>query len=210
MKNWPLILMLLAWLCTTNALAASSLDMPTLALRQQAQKAYDIGNKREAEQSLLDAQELARHQNAYVKANELRYVAEAWSRMGWPDYAKHAFSESMDAAIVIPTWNHKLYACIGVLELQRASNDPQGTYANGIKALDSGLIETIAATGEAAEMGRFFRALDGLLSAEEHALLTERIMAIDNTLFQQKALHALQSIAVHPASRCALAGCEVK
>lgn len=176
---------------------AGSLEMPTLELRQQALAAHAAGDRSDVDDALLEALDLAREQeDPYVKANELRYIADTWAKAGVPAQAKKAFAESMDAAIRIPTWNHRLYASIGVVEMQRATGDLDGTYANGMKALDSGLMEAVAETGEAAEMGRFFTALDGLLTKTEREKLKQRIKHIGNPEFQSKALHALNAIEV--------------
>lgn len=177
--------------------AAATLETPTLELRQEALAALAEDDKGDAQDALLEALDLAREQeDPYVKANELRYVADTWAKIGVPAQAKKAFAESMAAAIKIPTWNHRLYASIGVVEMQRATGDLQGTYENGMKALDSGLMEAVAETGEAAEMGRFFTALDGLLTKMEREKLKQRIKTIGNAEFQSKALHALNAIEV--------------
>lgn len=181
-----------AWLCTSSAYGTSPLPMPSLELRQEAHAAYAQNNRADAYAALLGAMNIARAQTVpYVKANELRYIAESWAKINRPIKAREAFAEAMDAAIAIPTWNHRLYASIGVVETQRRSGDLDGTHANGIKALDSGLMEAVAQTGEAAEMGRFFTALDGLLSEAERAAITQRIHAINSEEFRRKALHAL-------------------
>lgn len=183
--------------CATSVVFAASLDMPTLALRQQAHMAFAAGNLSKAEQALIEAQELAQQQpNPYVKANELRYIADAWARMDKAEKAQTIFAESMEAAIAIPTWNHRLYASIGVVEMQRATGDLSGTYANGMKALNSGLLEAIAKTGQAAEMGRFFTALDGLLTKQQHDALKQKITGIGSAEFQSKAIHAINSIEI--------------
>lgn len=189
--------LLLCLLLLAAPASAAALETPTLALRQEALQAHRNGDTADVQEALIDALALARAQDdPYVKANELRYIADTWARVGVPAQAKEAFAESMQAAIRIPTWNHRLYASIGVVEMQRATGDMQGTYENGMKALDSGLMEAVAETGEAAEMGRFFTALDGLLTRVEREKLKQRIKATGNARFQSKALHALEAIAV--------------
>lgn len=188
-----------ALLLAAIAATAPVLETPTRELRQDALEAFAEGDRTEAQGALLDALELAREQDdPYVRANELRYIADTWGRIGLSKQAAKAFAESMEAAIRIPTWNHRLYASIGVVEMQRATGDMDGTYRNGMKALDSGLMETVAASGGAAEMGRFFTAMDGLLTKAERERLKQRIRRTGNAEFQRKALHALEGIAVKP------------
>lgn len=177
--------------------ASPILETPTRDLRQKALTEFAQGDTSKAQAALLEAGELVqKQQDPYVKANELRYIADAWARLGDHAQAAKAFAESMDVAITIPTWNHRLYASIGVVEMQRATGDLDGTYANGMKALNSGLLKKIAQTGHAAEMGRFFTALDGLLSEQEHETLKQRIRGMGNALFQRKAIHALDNTKV--------------
>lgn len=188
-----------ALLLVAIAATAPVLETPTRELRQEALAAFAEDDKADAQAALLDALDMAREQeDPYVRANELRYIADTWARIGIPKQASKAFAESMEAAIGIPTWNHRLYASIGVVEMQRATGDMDGTYRNGMKALDSGLMEVVAESGGAAEMGRFFTALDGLLTRAEREKLKQRITRIGNAEFQRKALHALEGIAVKP------------
>ncbi|MCH2546727.1 MAG: hypothetical protein MK052_03840 [Alphaproteobacteria bacterium] len=197
---WPVAIS--ALYCVTSFYTAQAedktlLQTPTLELRQEAMAEFADGDASDAKKSLYEAMELAREQKIpYVKANELRYIADAWSKIGVPLQASKAFAESMEAAIATPTWNHRLYASIGVVEMQRATGDMDGTYRNGMKALDSGLMEAVAETGEAAEMGRFFTAMNGLLTRTEREKLKQRIKRIGNAQFQSKAIHALDAISV--------------
>lgn len=182
------------WLLASPAMA---LDTPTLGLRRQALEAHTQQHDSEARTALESALALARKQaDPYVKANELRYIAEVWSRMGQSEQASAVFDEAMETAIRIPTWNHRLYASIGVIEMQRGTGDGEGTRRNGLKALEGGLMEAVAASGGAAEMGRFFTALDGLLTEQERQALRNRISQIGGEQFRRKALHALDKISV--------------
>lgn len=179
------------------SLAQAVLPAPTLELRQQALTAFGKNLQSSAEAALYEAQKKAHaQQDPYVKANELRYIADTWAKIGVADKARSTFSEAMEAAITIPTWNHRLYACIGVVEMQRAGGDLKGTYANGMKALEGGLLEAVAATGQAAEMGRFFAAMDGLLTEAERESLRKRIRLLGNDTFRRKSLHALEKMRV--------------
>lgn len=189
--------LLAAILISPPSIARTALPTPTLELRQQALTAFNKNLLSAAEATLYEAQNKARkQQDPYVRANELRYIADTWARVGMAGQARSTFAEAMDVAITIPTWNHRLYACIGVVEMQRAGGDLKGTYANGRKALDGGLLEAVAATGQAAEMGRFFAALDGLLSEAERESLRQRILPLGNDTFRRKALHALEKMQV--------------
>lgn len=192
-----LLLFLTALLLCSPGAAQTALPTPTLELRQQALTAFNKKLLSTAEAALYEAQKKAHEQrDPYVSANELRYIADTWFRIGKAEKAHTTFAEAMDVAVAIPTWNHRLYACIGVVEMQRATGDLEGTHANGMKALENGLLEAIAATGQAAEMGRFFAALDGLLSEAEREALRERIRALGNDTFQRKSLHALEKMKV--------------
>lgn len=174
------------------ALPAAALDMPTLALRQEAREAAARGDGEAAEAALRKAEGIAHAQaDPYVAANELRYIAEAWARAGHAQRARETFAEAMAAAGRIPTWNHRLYASIGVVESQRGTGDGEGAHRNGMAALDGGLLEAVAASGGAAEMGRFLTALDGLLTQDDRAELERRILRTGDGEFRRKALHAL-------------------
>jgi hypothetical protein len=184
-----------------SSVHAAVLDSPTQEMRLDALASFAEGDKMAAQSELLDAMDEAEDiDDPYVQANEWRYIADTWHKIGAGGQATKAFAKSMEVALSIPTWNHRLYACIGVLEMQRATGDAKGTYANGMKALNGGLLEAVAATGEAAETGRLFAAMDGLLSAMEREQLKQRITSIagktGNDEFKRKGLHALQSIKV--------------
>lgn len=185
---------------TGSALAADmSLPSPTLPLRQKAYTLLGKGQVESVPAVLAQAVELARQQeNLYVRANELRYIASIWANTGNRDEARALYAEAMDYAIAIPTWNHRLYACIGVLEMQRNTGDIEGVHDNGMKAIESGLLEFVAQTGQAAETGRFFTAMNNAITEEERGRIKERILQLKNDKVEKKALHALDAVQVKP------------
>lgn len=198
MKTLLVPLLTLLFFSTAHAV---ELESPTMEMRQDALAAFAEGDKMDAQSELLDAMdEVEDIDDLYVRANELRYIADAWHQIGAEGQAVKAFAQAMDVAITIPTWNHRLYACIGVLEMQRATGDLKGTYTNGMKALNSDLLKVVAETGEAAEMGRLLTAMDGLFTKTERDVLKQRITSIagqtGNDEFKRKSLHALESIKV--------------
>lgn len=201
-KNMILLRVLLAALLMMGFPVAApandaELETPTLELRQEAQAEFDAGDRMEGLETLLEAAELAREQeNLYVQANELRYIAEAFAANDSDIQARKHFADAMDVANRIPTWNHRLYASIGILEVQRGTKDLQGVHDNGLKALDSGLLEAIDAIGESAEMGRFLTAMDGVLTSEERTKLKQKISGLKTPELKAKSLHALSSLSV--------------
>lgn len=175
----------------------AELPTPTLELREDAQKAFAEGDRMEALDTLLEAAELAREQEElYVQANELRYIASVFAANDSAVQARKHFADAMDVANRIPTWNHRLYASIGILEMQRAAKDLQGVHDNGFKALDAGLLELIDAQGQSAEMGRFLTAMGGTMDAMEREKLKQRIAGLKTPELKQKAGHALSVIAI--------------
>ena len=192
------ILTLILCLLPLAALAQDAeLPTPTLELRQEAQKAFAEGDRMDALDTLLEAAELAREQeDLYVQANELRYIASVFAANDSAVQARKHFADAMDVANRIPTWNHRLYASIGILEMQRDTKDFQGVHDNGFKALDSGLLEMIDAQGQSAEMGRFLTAMDGSMDAMEREKLKQRIAGLKTPELKQKAQHALSGISI--------------
>lgn len=188
------ILVIFIVLCISPlVLARPLLEMPTLKLRQQASWAFQEQRQTEALQHLKAAEKQAQaYPNRYVAANELRYIASVYAGQGLQPEAQRVFAEAMDVAITITTWNHKLYASIGVLEMQQRVGSKEGLRANGLKAIEAGLLESIAATGQAAETGRFFTALKAGLTEEDKQAIRKRIALIPDTAFRTKALHALE------------------
>lgn len=175
----------------------AALATPTQELRQEAQAAFDDGDRMSGLNTLLEAAELAREQeDFYVAANELRYIAASFAANDSAIQAHKHFAEAMDVAGRIPTWNHRLYASIGILEMQRATKDLAGVHDNGLKALDSGLLEVIDATGESAEMGRFLTAMDGVLNASERDKVKAKIMGLKTPELKAKSLHALSALTI--------------
>ena len=175
--------------------AADLLPTPTLELRMQAAQALAEGDADAGAAALHDATELAQKQiNPYVRSNELRYIAATYASADMMAEARAQFAAAMMVANTIPTWNHRLYASIGVVEMQRATGDLEGVHDNGMMAVNGGLLYRIAETGEAAEMGRFFTALDGTLDEVEITRIRSKIRQIGNESFRAKALHALAQI----------------
>lgn len=177
------------------------LPSPTRELRTEAAEEFTEGDRMGGMRLLMKAADLARDQDdPYVKSNELRYIADAWAKSDTPVQARKHFAEAMEVANNIPLWNHRLYATIGVVEMQRAADDPKGVQENAMKAVNAGLIEMIAEeNGDAAEMGRFFTALDGAITDKERAIIKQRIRAAGDRAFQTKANHALDRIQVKRA-----------
>ncbi|MGB1540484.1 MAG: hypothetical protein ACPG80_05940, partial [Rickettsiales bacterium] len=130
-----------------------------------------------------------------------RYIAAMAAQHDAFSLGRQSFAEAMAVANTIPLWNHRLYASIGVLELQSAMGDKAGAKENGLKAIEAGLLETVAATGEAAETGRFFTALDGVLTGAEREQIARRIRAIEGEVFRKKSMHALFSIKTSSGDR---------
>lgn len=196
MRVYLKILVLLC-LLAFPAWALELLPNPTQALQLSANQALKRGELKEMEASLKEGERIAlEHENPYVQANSLRYIASIWAKAERTEEARRVFTLAMEHAIAIPTWNHRLYASIGILEMQRRSNDLDGVRDNGLKAIESGLLEKVAETGHAAETGRFFTALNGALTEDERQEIRVRISKVQNPEFQRKAYHALNAITV--------------
>lgn len=179
----------------TASFAAELLPTPTQHLRYLANVALSQNDNARARISLQEAVELAEEQeNFYVKSNELRYIASLYAMIPDHDTARKVFSKAMQAACMIRTWNHRLYASIGVLEMQKQADDMKGLHENALRAIDSGLLEAVATTGKPAETGRFFTAMSGAISAAEREEIKERIQQIPAPDFQKIALHKLAAI----------------
>lgn len=188
-----------AWLIFSSPTYAeeATLPMPTLELRKQAVQEYGQGNTVAMQDALAKAEELAKEQEVpYVQVNELRYIAEVWVYAKTPSQASRILNDAMNVAVTIPEWNYRLYGCIGILELQHKIGDMKGVHNNGLKAIENGLLEKVAESGGAAEIARFFIAMDGALTRMEREKLRAQVRLIDQPDLQAKALHALDGLTV--------------
>lgn len=180
---------------------ATELNMPTWQQRQEAGALHAAGDDIGARAKLEEAVKiLEEEQVPYVRSNERRYVAEQFYQLGDTMRASKIWRFAMEDALSSPYWNRALYGAIGVLEIAQNNHALQDVHDLGLLAVESGLLKRIADTGESAETGRFFVAMNHALSEAEIAHLRLQVAEMPvSDAYKKKALHALGEITARGA-----------
>lgn len=143
----------------------TSITEATEDFRLQAGQAFAKGDTAHTRELLGKAEEsAARITDPYTRVNQSRYLAQLWHQLGEVEKSRTLFSAAMQLTPKIRMVERRFSAVIGVVELQKASGDAQGTRANTRWALESGILEAQAKTGKAGEAGRFLTNLKRVLT----------------------------------------------
>jgi len=170
-------------------------DQAIESLRFKAEDFLKAGDVPAALMTLETAREQARTiGDAYTRTNNLRYIGQLYSKAGDTTLSRESFDEAMGVAITITPWNRRLSGVIGVVELQGASGDVEGTRLNAMRAIDAGILELPAQNNVKGETGRFLTALDGVLYPMDFAEILVRLRKINQDRLRLAAFAGLEKI----------------